>query len=539
MKKSFTTIAAVCALAAGVSVSQAQPYYLAGAFEGWCNNCTVMTDNGVVGTNGLYGAHQWEYDITGQTASSFDTRGMKVTDGTWNNVWPGNNMSTHYDASGNLSVYYYPGTFTDGFFPTANRVGYSDTGESWEITGSFTTPQWGGGDGSGSDPATQMTLVAGSAGVYTNIYIIATPGTYQWKARTPGTWGSLQIGTDFSGGGNQAFTTVNPNQAVTFMLDLPNGRIGASVPPVFDNVQFSVDMTLVVQSDGGFNPSSVTINGDSVNGWGGTAMTNNPSANNPNVYYSPYFSLQVGTTGQYQFRYLSSGNTMYDALGGIGGQNRTLTVPNLSSTNVPTVYWNDALPTDLLNVDTTVTFSVNMTNAVGTDAHVFDPGADGIFINGDFSGWLAWNPITLAGAGLQCQVVGSSEIYTYTTTFPKGHTRSLTYKYSINGADDEAGYAMNHFRYIRSTNGVCNLPVDVFSQNGAQYAEPKVGGLAIAGKVGGAFPITWLAYPNVHLQRSSSLTGPWIDVDNTEAASSTNWPAGTGNQFFRLLQPHP
>ncbi|MDR3456953.1 MAG: hypothetical protein P4N60_05870 [Verrucomicrobiae bacterium] len=537
MKKIFTTIAAVCALAAGVSVSQAQPYYLAGHFQGWCNNCTVMTDNGLVGTNGLYGAHQWEYDITGQTPNSYDNsgNGMKVTDGTWANTWPGDNMYVHYDGTGAIKVYFYPGTFTDGWFPAGNRVGYSDTGAPWEVTGTFTTPQFG------SDPLAQMTLVAGSAGVYTNIYVITTPGTYQWKCRTTGSWDDLQAGSDFSkSSGNLAFTTTSPNQAVTFTLDLPDGRLAASVPPVFANVQFSVDMTLVVQTDPGFDNTvahAVTVNGGGLapNGWGGTDCTNNPTSANPNIYYSPYFNLQVGTSTEYQFRYISSGNTMYDAVGGISGHNRSLTVPNVASTNLPTVYWDDALPTDLLNMDTVVTISVNMTNAVGTDAHVFDPANDGLFINGDFSGWLGWNPITLYGAGLQCHSDGTSLVYTYVTTFPKGHTRALTYKYAINGADNEAPSYQNHFRYIRGTNGVESLPVDTF---GVQYNEPKVGGLSIARPAGGAYPVTWLAYPNVHLQTRSSLSsGTWLDVDGTTGASATNWPAGSGPQFFRLVQP--
>ncbi len=36
----------------------------------------------------------------------------------------------------------------------------------------------------------------------------------------------------------------------------------------------------------------------------------------------------------------------------------------MASTNLPAVYFNNVLPTDLLNVDTMVTFTVNMSNAV-------------------------------------------------------------------------------------------------------------------------------------------------------------------------------
>jgi len=526
--------------AAGVALlaafnSQAQPYYLAGNFQGWCNNCSVMIDNGPVGTNGAQGSHQWEYDITGKTPNSIDTGGMKVTDGTWNSTWPGQNMNMNYNGSGAATIYFYPGNFTDGWFPTANRVGYADPGTAWEVTGTLTTPQYG------SDPNAQMGLEPGSVGVYTNTYVVVTPGTYQYKFRTSGTWNDLQAGTDVSDNpGTLSFTTTSSNQAVTFTLDLPNGRWSASVPPVYCQVQFSVDMTLVEQTDASFDPTSVTVNGDALapNGWGGTACTNNPSAANTNVYTSPYFSIIVGTPVQYQFRYKSGGNTMYDALGGISGHNRTLTVPNVTSTNIPTVYWNDALPLDLLNMDTVVSFNVNMANAVGMTNgvvdEVFNPSTDAVYINGDFTGWLAWNPLSLASYQCTNNPVGST-VYTYTMTFPKGHTRSLTYKYAINGADDEAGFAQNHFRYIRSTNGVDNLPLDTF---GTQYNEPKFGNLAIGPATGGFFPVTWLGYPGVHLQSRDSLTsGSWVDQLATDSQSSTNWPKGGGSQFFRLVQP--
>jgi hypothetical protein len=378
-----------------------------------------------------------------------------------------------------------------------------------------------------------MTLEAGSNGVYTNIYVVAVPGTYNYKYRTSGTWDDLQVGTDNanSNPGNLTFTTTSSNQAVTFTLDLPDGRWSASVPPVYCDVQFSVDMTLVAQNDPGFDPASVTVNGDALNDWGGTACTNNPTAENTNVFTSPYFHIQVGTTAQYQFRYLSSGNTQYDHNG--SGNNRTFTVPNVGTTNVPTVFWDDALPIDVLSVDTTVTFSVNMTNAVGTDAHAFDPVNDSLFINGDFVGWLNWDITTLYLAGLQCNndPVGSG-IYTYTVTFPAGHTRLLTYKYSINGNDDEAGFAQNHVRYIRGTNGVYNLPMDTF---GVQYGEPKVGGLTVGQPSGESVPVTWLSYPNVNLQVSTNLT-TWEDVPDTTGGSSTNWPTSGGNAFFRLIQ---
>ena len=521
---------------ASAAVAQAQPYYLAGAFQGWCNNCSLMTDNGLVGTNGLYGSHQWSYNITGQTPGSYDTSGMKVTDGTWNNTWPGSNFKNiYYDTNGSATFYFYPGTFGDGFTPTTDRIGFSDPGLPWEVTGDFTSPNWD------TDPNAQMTLKGGSAGVYTNTYIVATPGVHIFKFRTSGTWSGLQVGSDFvnDGGGNAVVITSATNEPVTFVLDLVNGRWQAGGPPPRCDVQFSVDMTFVQQSDPGFDPTSVTVNGPALpGGWDpGNACTNNPNAANPNIYTSSNLSLLVGSSMPYQFRYRSSGNPEYDGVGGISGNNRSLTVPNLASTNIPTVFWNDASGSDVLDADTTVIFTVNMANAVGTDNVNFNDGSGhALFLNGDFliPPWQTWNAISLSG--YQLQVNGSGPTYSLSVTFLAGHTRALNYKYAIDGADDEAGYAQNHFRYIRKTGGgTYYLPTDTF---GTQYAEPKVGGLTIGQKSGGTIPITWLPYPNVNLQTAGDLTsGTWQDVGGTTGGSATNWPVGSGAQFFRLKQP--
>ena len=506
-------------LAAASSISRAQDYYLAGDFNAWCNNCNLMTSNA---------PSDYSYTITGQTADGYGQ--LKVTDGSWDNTWPSANFTVKYDSSGSATIHFRPGTVTpaDGWSPLANRVGCDDPGNiTLEVTGDFTNPQWG------SDANAQMNLDASSTGVYTNIYIVATAGSYNFKFRTPGTWSDLNIGSDMGSGGNCVFTTTSPNEAVLFQLDLPNGRWQAGGPPIYCNVQFSVDMTYEAANNPGFDASSVTVNGDAI-GWGGTACTNDPTAVNTNVFTSPYFSIAVGTSVQYQFRCLVDGITQYDAVGGISGVNRNFTVPNVGSTNVGPVFWNDASPSDYLNEDTYVTFSVDMTNAQQyPSGPAFALGSDQVYMNGDFSGWLDWNPISLSG--YQLSQVGSSAVFTHSETFVKGRNRSLTYKYSINGADNEAGYAQNHFRYIRSTNGVYELPMDTF---GVQYAEPKVGGLTIGSPAGGSLPISWLAYPNVNLQVSTNLTD-WTDVPDTTAASSINWPMGNNNEFFRLIQPVP
>ncbi len=495
---------------------------IAGAFNGW-NNTGVPspgTDpaNPTITTN----------IMTGGTAGNLNPFKFIRDSGNWSATFPANDCKINYGPGGSNTVYFYTNTFSDGWLPSSKRVGFEDPGNmAFEILGDF--------NGWASSAGNQLGLKPGSIGLYTNIYIIPTAGGHSFKFRTQGTWNNFQCGADFSdGAGNAGFVTTTANQPILFQLDLPNGRWQAGGPPVFCDVQFSVDMTVVQATDTGFDPTSVTVNG-SMNGWGGAACTNNPAAANTNVYTSPKINILAGTGIQYQFRYVSGGNTVYDALNGVGGQNRNYSVPPVASTNLPAVYFNDALPLDILNMDTTVNFSVDMTNAVGNDAHTFDPVNDLLFINGDFSGWVAWTPIALTTAGLTCaNTPPGSSIYTYSKTFTQGSPRAVTYKYAINGVDDEAGAYINHFRYIRSTNGVYNLPLDVFA---SMVVEAKVGGLAIGKPVGGNIPVTWSGYPSVRLQSATSLAGPWTDVPNTDTQNSASLSAGSGAKYFRLKKP--
>ncbi len=302
-------------------------------------------------------------------------------------------------------------------------------------------------------------------------------------------------------------------------------------------VTFNVDMSAVLISDPSFNPATVVIDGD-FNSWAAdVACTNNPSnVNGANTnLYSATITIGEGAAVNYQFRYQDSNGTVYDHPASNPGGNRFYQVPASSTVNVPTVFFNDVNVSDLLNVDTTVLFSVNMTNAQSfTTGTPFNPSSDSVYINGDFLGWLNWDPISLSADIMTNNPVGS-EVYSFSITFPKGHAREVTYKYSIDGNDNEGGFGANHFRYIRSTNGIYNLPLDKF---GNALSEPKFGNLAIGAPSGGSLPVTWLGYPGVHLQSRASLgSGTWQDVSGTDSQSSTNWPNGAPSQFFRLIQP--
>lgn len=334
-----------------------------------------------------------------------------------------------------------------------------------------------------------------------------------------------------------------------------------TIPVVFFNdnpysplcqTTFSVDMSGQLYY-GDWTPSDGVfcqgINGD----WNNDAvntMTNNPGASNTNIYYVTY-TLGQGSSVSYKFTYNGSGGTVYENPTSTGGNNRTYAVPSISSVNVPTVSFSDLLINDLLTSNVQVTFTVDMSNAVETGTtYTFNPSVDTVYVNGAWLGWLGWNPIALSSYELTNTEPSNPNNYIYSGQFlvPLGNSIAMTYKYSIDGSDNEAASGDNHVRYIRSTpTGAYGFPADTF---GNQYNEPSFGELTVAPAAAGTVHLSWLGAPNVQVQTSSSLTGnSWVSQPETSGAvwsagtnsanglvSVTNWPASSGSTFFRLIK---
>ena len=551
MKRALILATAVGLSAAFPSASQAQPYAIAGDFNGW-NNTASFNPGG--------GPSVYTNIMTGGTPGAWEGIKVIAVSGSWGLTYPGGNLEITYDPSGNNTLYFYPGSFSDGWLPLANRVGFVDPGNmSFELVGDFTTPNWD------TDPKGQLTLKGN--GVYTNTYVIATPGTHNFKFRTPGTWSDFNCGTDFSGGdpSNGTVTTTNANQAVLFQLDLPNGRWLAGSPapaPVTNAVIFAVDMSAQLAL-GNFNPAADTVYvSGSFNNWPGTGpgalvLTNYPpyqGGSNTNIYYGTnnIVGLPV-TTWLYKFTCSDSaysGNGGYEPV----ANNRWFTLLAGNGTIAQAVAnFGNVNVSDYLAQPVNVTFTVNMTNATTyPDGHVFDPQTDQVFINGNFNvgGWAAWNPIALAE--MQNDPVGS-EIYTYTATVPSGSLIQVDYKYgiayaSVTNYDNEAPAYDDHFRYIRATaGGAYTNAMDTF---GNQYSEPDFGQLTSAGAGPGAVSVAWLGRPGVQLQVSTNLAGAsWQSIAATDGTnwtagfmstngwvSQTNGPATGSRRFYRLIQ---
>ncbi len=528
MKHLIKSFAVAGVVAAASLTSQAQPYYVAGS---------GVTPSWTPGDPGLQLLGS-PFTLTTATGPAGNYHEFKVTGATWGDPnYPGNNVKIKSDANGTNTFYFYPGSTVDGWSPLNNRIGYADPGNmAFEIIGGF----------SGWGSATNLNAIG--SGQYSNNITGIPAGTYGFKFRTPGTWSEVAFGADFGNfGADGSFTVTNSSQVLPVVLDLPRGRwlIGTLAPsPVTNQVVFAVDMTYQTQLSL-FTPGSSVFVAGAFNGWPGTGpaalvLTNFPAYNggsNTNIYYGTNTFVGSPNSIATAFKYTQNDPAAQNGGWETTGDRSVVLLSTNGLLKLPVGVFSDLYSIDVLSVDTIVSFNVSMTNAVGVtngvQETIFNPGSDNVYINGDFVPWAAWNPISLSAYQCTNNPTGS-QVYTFTKTFLAGQPRLVTYKYSINGADDEAGFAQDHKRYIRSTTGTYNMPLDTF---GTQTVEPKFGNLAIGKPAGGALPVTWLGYPGVNLQTSTNLLGTWSNVANTEGQSSTNWPAGSGNRYFRLIQP--
>jgi hypothetical protein len=404
---------------------------------------------------------------------------------------------------------------------------------------------WGTFDGMTNAPAILRTNQYGmvTSNVYVGVYTISgSPGQtmdYKFYIDTGNKYEDLAAGAgDPSDNNNRFFNLLDaPAQTLplVFFSDAPYSTA------ITNEVTFQVDMTVQIEN-GSFDPmlNTVELRGN-FNSWGTPQIlcTNDPAALDTNIYRA-VLSIVDSADATEQYKFWSSSATGWENM----ANNRTFKMTNAPAHVLPVVYFNNVSVNDVLQEDTVVTFSINMTNAVGTDSHAFDPASgDAVYLNGVPNGFLIWDTalpqLTNSPAG--------SWIYSIDMLLPKGSSVVQNYKYSINGADNEAAQGSNHNRVVRHT-GAYALPLDVF---GTQYVEPSFGQLTIGRAVTNSVPLSWLGRPGVHLQTATDLSsGTWQDLPGTDGStwtnvlmstngfvSVTNYPTGATQTFLRLIKP--
>jgi hypothetical protein len=196
--------------------AQNLPLYLAGDFNGWAPNGSVMVDMG----GGI-----WSATVSGLSAGQHS---FKVTEGDWSwyrpNAISDANSWLFPDANGNATVSIDLNTYNDGWTLSGYRITTSVDPGLWNAVGG-----WNGWNN--ADPTSVMTSLGG--GIYELQKFIATPGSWGFKATKSGGW-DYQIGADGRNvnASELGFTTTVPNQEVDMYLNAVNGTLKLDVIPV-------------------------------------------------------------------------------------------------------------------------------------------------------------------------------------------------------------------------------------------------------------------------------------------------------------------
>jgi hypothetical protein len=541
-----------------------------GTFNGWGQ--FTLTNNSASANTNLF---------TGTTDDTTDPIGTVliykyVAGGTYESTADGDNRCAQLPAAGgNLLL---PVSFYDDAGPSVTvnvtfqvdmseqiNIGTFDTntGSSVQVNGGFNG--WGANatDTLTNDPTILTTNATGivSSNVYVGTFAItgATNATEEYKyVEQPGPAYESPSTTDsdFDNSENRFFINTTETLPIVSFSDKP------LVVSVTNIITFECDMTALIEVGAFTTNQTLTLAGD-FNGWSTTAqpMSNNPAASNPDLYSTMVTIVDVPGAEHY-FKFVENGT--YESL----ANNRDLFLlqTNGSFTYGP-VYFNNQVPEPFDFVYATncmVTFTVSMTNANGTGitgtgaggTFTYDtnnPTSDTVWINGldggvnnSFWTW-AEAPFPGGAAGYQMTQIPNTSLFTITLPVNKGQSADLIYKYSIDGYDDEAGFADNHERWIRSQPNY-TMPVDTYASQGAStQTEIAFGNLAATASTNNQIQVSWLGRPGVELQTTPSLSPavwtsqPLTDGTNLMVApggiATTNYTIGAGNLFYRLVGP--
>ncbi|MBZ0198979.1 MAG: T9SS type A sorting domain-containing protein [Ignavibacteriaceae bacterium] len=219
----------VLVLLFALSSVYAQPYYLAGDFQGWSNNTTPMYDDG---TNGDLVAGDGIYSREFSVATA-DYHAWKVTDGTWNTTWPAANSWFHSTSAPQTVLFTFNTNLqNDVWFPTQNIVNTNETKPTALVAvGDWQSEAGETGDWINNSIITAMSDDgqngdwAANDGVFCYHVNTLPAGSWIGKAVVSGTWHSWGKDGRSEDGQNVDFATTTANQNVYFYVNTNTGRI--------------------------------------------------------------------------------------------------------------------------------------------------------------------------------------------------------------------------------------------------------------------------------------------------------------------------
>ncbi len=242
--KKFVTMFALLMLLGFVQSILAQPWYVRGDFNGWSGTADELVDDG---TNGDVTAGDGIYSrlITIPTIGRYE---WKVTLDDWSISYPASN-SWFETLSDNQTLLFTfdSNTHGDGWLPDVNIVNVDDQPTEALIA----VGDHNGWNNAGSevmhDDGLDGDWQAGD-GIYVYHAVIATAGSYNWKAVLFGSWDAWGADNRAVNADNIPYTTTTDNQDVYFYLDLNTGRVFTANDPLpveFVSFTASVSGTVV------------------------------------------------------------------------------------------------------------------------------------------------------------------------------------------------------------------------------------------------------------------------------------------------------
>jgi hypothetical protein len=321
------------------------------------------------------------------------------------------------------------------------------------------------------------------------------PKTYGYKF-------NIDCGDHWESGDNR-FYTITGSEADAD----GDGFVEASITRFFDDIdsatpthdvdlRFRCDMSAQITL-GRFVPGvdTLQLRGE-INTWGCSEMADEDG----DGVYEISFKLPGLPEKTYEYKFnINCGNLWED------GGNRQYTVdgtaPDTDGDGFGEItllrFFNDTSPDDLLLSDVTVVFSVDLSSvrraldAGRTIVPVQDHGGPiasfaeitSVGVTGPFAGWN-WTQFTpqnlLVDDGTGFDSVAGDSIFTGAYVLVAGSSRDLTYKYSLNGYDNEAGFGNDHAVRIDGDAPELHLAVDCY---GSLNTDPRLP----FGSVDGAF----------------------------------------------------
>lgn len=216
-----------------LSGSSIVTYYLAGDFQSWSNNTTLMYDDG---TNGDVVAKDSIYTRSYIVAAT-GFHGWKVTNGTWDLTWPAKD-GWFTTTTANQSVTFTINTkkMNDGWLPNTNIVFSTDV----KPTNLVAVGDWQSKVGETGDWVNNSTKTAmhddgldgdfkANDGIFAYHISTLPVGTYQIKSVQSASWNGWGTDGRSQDASNLSITTTSANQHVYFYTNVNTGRIAATL----------------------------------------------------------------------------------------------------------------------------------------------------------------------------------------------------------------------------------------------------------------------------------------------------------------------